>query len=70
MDLLDEIAVDLQLDPDLLFQLRRRYGGEKHYIRSARSEIRHRIRTDPVPVAVIAERYQVHRNSVYRIRRP
>lgn len=70
MDLLDEIAVDLQLAPDLLFQLRRRYGGEKHYIRSARTDLHRRIRSDTAPVAVIAERYQLHQNSVHRIRRP
>jgi hypothetical protein len=67
MDLFDELATELAIDPDRLYDLRKRYGGQDYYIKSARSETQRRIRQERAPLTLIARKYQVCRRSVQRI---
>lgn len=67
MDMLDEIADELKIDSDTLIELRRRYGGETHYIESARRLIQEKIRQSDLPAAIIARKYSLHRKTVQRI---
>lgn len=68
MDMLDEIADKLKIDNDTLIELRRRYGGGNHYIESGRRRIQDQIRQSELPIAEIARRYGLHRESVRRIK--
>jgi len=68
MDMLDEVADMAGIGPDLLIELRRRFGGQSHYICSARPLVQDQIRRSTLPAADLARRYGVTRKTVARIK--
>lgn len=69
MDLLDVVIERTGIDPEIVYQIREEFGGQNHYVRSARTERHARIRQTVMPPRVLAQRYHVTPRTISNIRK-
>jgi hypothetical protein len=67
MDLLDVVSQRAGIDPEIVYQLREEFGGQTHYVRSARTDRHLRIRQDLLPSRLLAQRYKVTPRTIKNI---